>query len=142
MFTSEIMSWGFKDSNRVRFNDSWFVFHDSSWSFNELNFSKKHIFHESYRLSRTYDYDLETYKKVLNYSTLSKFQDHSYRRFPTSSISLLSKSLVNKIFTELKITNWNDETFNIKTFIYYVIHSGARKAFRKVILQKEIWFAR
>ena len=28
----------------VRFNDSWFVFHDSSWSFHEPHFSRKHIF--------------------------------------------------------------------------------------------------
>ena len=28
----------------VRFNDSWFVFHDSSWSFHEPYFSRKHIF--------------------------------------------------------------------------------------------------
>ena len=40
-------------SNRIRFNDSWFVFHDSSWSFHEPYFSKKCILHESYRGDRT-----------------------------------------------------------------------------------------
>ena len=28
---------------RVQFNDSWFVFYDSSWSFHKSNFSRKHI---------------------------------------------------------------------------------------------------
>ena len=42
--------------------DSWFVFHDFSLSFHELYFSRKHKFHESYRVNRTQDYDLETCK--------------------------------------------------------------------------------
>ena len=37
---------------RVRFNDSWFVFHDYSWSFHEPYFNGKHIFHKSYRVNR------------------------------------------------------------------------------------------
>ena len=36
---------------RVQFNDAWFVFHDSSWSFFGPYFSRKHIFYESYRVS-------------------------------------------------------------------------------------------
>ena len=32
-----------KDFVRVRFNDSWFIFHNSSWSFHKPEFSRKHI---------------------------------------------------------------------------------------------------
>ena len=41
---------------RVRFNDSWFVFHDSSWSFHEPYFRRKEIFTS-----------LKTGKQVTNY---------------------------------------------------------------------------
>ena len=61
--------------SRVRFNDSWFVLHDSSWSFHETYFSKRHIFHESYRVNRTHDYGLKTGKLVPNYSTLTWSQN-------------------------------------------------------------------
>ena len=47
---------------RVRFNDSWFVFQDSSWSFYKPYFSIEHIFHKSFRVIRTHDYDLKTCK--------------------------------------------------------------------------------
>ena len=40
-------------ASRVRFNDSRFVFHDSGWSFHEPSFSRKHVFHESYRANKT-----------------------------------------------------------------------------------------
>ena len=33
--------------SRVQFNNLWFVFHESSWSFHEPYFSRKHIFYES-----------------------------------------------------------------------------------------------
>ena len=39
--------WKSKKLIRVRFNDSWFVFQESSWSFHEPYFSRKHVFHES-----------------------------------------------------------------------------------------------
>ena len=42
-----------RGGTRVGFNDSWFLFHDSSWSFHEPYFSKTHIFHQSYRVSIT-----------------------------------------------------------------------------------------
>ena len=38
---------------RVWFNDSWFVFQNSSWSFREPYFSIEHLFHESYKVNRT-----------------------------------------------------------------------------------------
>ena len=53
---------------RVWSNDLWFVFHDSSWSFHEPYFSRKHIFYESYRVNRTEDYGLKICKYESNYS--------------------------------------------------------------------------
>ena len=47
---------------KVRFNDSWFVFQDSSWSFSEPYFTIKHIFHKSFRVIRTHDHDLKACK--------------------------------------------------------------------------------
>ena len=38
------------------------------------------------------------------------------------------------------MANWNVKISNIETFIYYLIYSGARKAFCKTMLHKEIWF--
>ena len=58
------------ETYRVRFNDSWFVFHDSSWSFHEPYFSKKQIFHESYRMNRSQDDGLKTGKQIPNYLTM------------------------------------------------------------------------
>ena len=36
----------------VRFNESWFVFHDFNWSFHKPYFNIKHIFHKLYRVNR------------------------------------------------------------------------------------------
>ena len=47
-------AWG----DRVRFNNSWFVFHDSNCSFHQTYFSRKRILHESFRVIRTQDYGL------------------------------------------------------------------------------------
>ena len=58
-------------SYRVQFIDLWFVFHNSSWSFHEPYFSRKHIFHKSYRVNRTQDYGLKTCKQVQNYLAMS-----------------------------------------------------------------------
>ena len=43
-------------TSRVPLNDSWFVLHDSNWSFDKPYFSKRNIFHESYRVNITQDY--------------------------------------------------------------------------------------
>ena len=76
---------------RVRFNGLWFVFDDSSSSFHEPYFSRKHIFHESFGVNRTQDYGLKTRKHVRNYPRMSWFWKHSYRRFPASSNFLPSQ---------------------------------------------------
>ena len=50
----------------VLFNYSWFVFHDFSWSFQELYFSRKHKFHESHWLTRT--------NKTMVFKPVNKYQ--------------------------------------------------------------------
>ena len=45
--------------SRDRFNKSWFTFHNSSSSFHEPYFSRKHIFIDS---EQTQEYGLKTYK--------------------------------------------------------------------------------
>ena len=47
---------------RVRLNELWLVFYNSSWSFYKPYGSRKHVFHESCRVTRTQDYGLKTYK--------------------------------------------------------------------------------
>ena len=37
------------------------------------------------------------------------------------------------------MVNWKDETM-IQTFVYYLVYSGARKAFCKIMQHKQIWF--
>ena len=98
--------------------DSWFVFHDSSWSFHEPYCSKRYIFHESYRVNR------EASTKLFCIDIISK---HSYQRFPPLPISLLSKSFVD-IFYGAEIKSWKDERINLSN-IYYLIYCCARKGF-------------
>ena len=111
---------------RVRFNDSWCIFHNSSWSFHEPYFRKRHIFHESYRVSehntRLWSENREESTKLFHIDIISK---HSYRRFPPSPISLSSKSFLD-IFFGAEITNWKDETINFSN-IYYLIYCFAEK---------------
>ena len=58
--------------SRVQFNNSRFVFHDSSWSLHEPCFRWKHIFHVSYRKNITQDYGFKTKKQVFNIQIISK----------------------------------------------------------------------
>ena len=44
---------------RVWFNNSWYVFYDSSWHFQEPYFSRKHLFHESNWMNRTQMYRVQ-----------------------------------------------------------------------------------
>ena len=57
---------------------------------------------------------------------------NSYWQLPASSISLLSKGFVNIIFHRVKIILNH-------LFIYYLIYSGAREVFCKIIFFKA-WF--
>ena len=62
---------------RVWFNDSWFVFQNSSWSFREPYFSTEHLFHESYKVNRT--------QESLREKCLSVFWVILVRIFPYSN---------------------------------------------------------
>ena len=44
------------DRSRVQFNNARYIFYDFSSSFYEPYISRKHIFHESYRVNKTQDY--------------------------------------------------------------------------------------
>ena len=101
---------------RVRFNDSWFVFHDSSWSFREPCFSWKHIFHELYRAN----------KKNQIIWQCHRFQKRSYGRFSASSISLSNKSFVNITFygaenNKLKGQGKHSNICLLLTIIYFIL---------------------
>ena len=48
--------------SRVQFNDSWFVFQDSSWGFHEPYFSGKDEFLKSYRVNQIQGYSFKTCK--------------------------------------------------------------------------------
>ena len=117
---------------RFWFNDSWFMFHDFSWSFHKPYFSRKHIFHKLYRVNRTQDYGFRTCKQVSNYLALSQFQKHLYRQVLPSSISLSSKRFENVPFYRAENKLKRQES-TIQTFIYYLIYSGATIAFHEII---------
>ena len=128
----------FESVFRVRFNDSWFVFHYFSWSFEEPNFNRKHIFHKSVRVNRTQGYGIKLFatKLFANAIILKTF--------------LWTISFIIQFFIEQKFCKhhfWrnrkqNDKTrqLTIKAFTYYFIYSRVRKAFRKIMQHKEIWF--
>ena len=106
---------------KVRFNASWFVFHHSSWSFLEPYFSRKHLFHESYTVNRTQDYRLKTSKQGQIIRYCHNFENIVIEGFRHHSISLLSKSFSNIVFTEWNIKNCKDQTVNysnISLFFY------------------------
>ena len=118
----------------IRFNDSWFVFHDSSWSFHKPYFSRKRMFHKSYRVNRTQGYGLKTCKQVPNYSIMSQILIN-YLHIIHFFIEL---KFCKHFFTESKITNWNDQTMNhANIFFYCLICSGVRKAFPKSLSFRE-----
>ena len=99
---------------RIRFNDSWFIFRNSSWSFHEPYFSRKHIFLESYKVNRTHDYGLRTciqvYTKLFNNVIILK--TFSLTNSTITHFFNWVKVLKTLCFTELIITNWKDETIN------------------------------
>ena len=84
---------------RVRFNNSWFVFLDSSWSFHasENTYFTNHV---EWR-----EHNIMTSKLANKYQIIwqchsfkSTLIDYFHRLFPASSISFSSKSFVNIIF--------------------------------------------
>ena len=72
------------------------------------NISAENTCFTNHIVNRTQDCGLKTYKYLANYLLMSKFWKHSYRRFPASFSSVLSKN-----FSEPKRTNCKDETVNL-----------------------------
>ena len=123
---------------RVQFNNSWFLFHNSSWSFHEPYFSRKH-FHKSYGMNKTQDYGLKTYTSVPNYlKKCHNFKIIFMDNFHHHQFLYWAKVLQTSFFTKLRQFHSNK---TIQTLIYYFIYSGGRKAFHKVMQHKEIQFA-
>ena len=86
----------------------WFVFHDSIWSFHESYFSRKLIFHESYRVERRlWSLNLQI------------------------SIILFGNVIIIKyiFINNLKYHPFLDRQLTIQTFAYYLIYPGTRKVF-------------
>ena len=116
-------------STEVRFDDSWFVFHDSSWSFHESYLSRKHVFDKSYRGT---EHKIMVLKPANKYQIIwycHNFENILIDNFWHHSISLLSKSFQ---ISFLQIAKTRQLT--IQRFIYYLIYSGVRKVFYKTML--------
>ena len=91
--------------HEVRFNDLWFVFDDSSWSFIEPYVSRKYIFHESYEWT---EHRIMVLKPANKYQIIwwcPNFENILINDFRQHSISLLSTSFSDIIFTEANIIN-------------------------------------
>ena len=86
----------------VWFKNSWFIFHDSTWSSQKPYFNKKHIFHKSYRVNRTWDWNQQIRTKLFDNVIISK----TYLLIISSTIHFFI------IVWQSKITNCKDETTN------------------------------
>ena len=72
-------------NNRVRFNDSWFLFQNSSWSIQESYLRWKHMFHEKCRVD-----------KIVGFKPANRHQI-----IPQSSLSTIS--IINHFFVKQKL---------------------------------------
>ena len=121
--------WHFADTlfwyqTRVRFNNSWFVFHESSWSFHETYFNRKQ------RISRIIDSE-----QTQNYGLYSCKSQIFWRCHNFKNITYDLQH--HQFFRGTNVL------YHRETIIYYFIYSGVRKVFRKIIQQKyfkETWF--
>ena len=117
--------------NRVWFNDSWFIFHDSSWSFHEPYFSRKKKFQESFRVNRI------STKLFNNIIILKTF---------LLTISFIIQFFIEQRFCKYhllrsqKQQNYKMRLLTMQAFVYYLIFSGVRDFFHKIMQHKEIWF--
>ena len=117
--------------SRVQFNDLRFVFHSSSWSFQEPYFWREYVFHKSYKVSRTQDYHLKTLQnstRLLNIVLISKAF--------LSTISNITCFFIQQKFCKYHfLQSWKKiektRQLTIQKFSYCLIYSGARKAFCK-----------
>ena len=77
----------------VQLHDLWFIFYDSIWNFHGSYFSRKHVFHESYRVNRTYDYGLNTSNPTSFHLFMSK---KLFKQLTSQIICLLFDLLGNQ----------------------------------------------
>ena len=116
----------FLSIDRVQFNNSWFVFHDSSLSFHGPYFSRNKNFMN--HLGWT-EYKIMVLKPANKSKTIGQchnFWKDFYQRFPSSSNSLSSKGFVNILFYGDNLwKQLSDKTRQLTTqaFIYYLIYS-------------------
>ena len=115
------------------FNDSWFVFHYSNWSF-----------HESYLAEKTHFMNLIEWTEhnkmvLLNLQTRTKLLNNVViLTFLLTILTIIHFFIEQKFCKYILRRRKNKQQQNIReltvqTFIYYLIYSGAREAFRKII---------
>ena len=108
---------------RVRFNDSWFVFHNSIQGFDEPYYSRKHKIHELH----TTDWIKHKISPL-------------YRHISTKVFLLTISSTINFFIKHhfflhrerLKITK--TRKLFIESYIYCLIYSGTKRAYYKIML--------
>ena len=104
------------------------------------NFSRKDIFHESFRVNKTQDYGLETYQQVQNYSTIIILKTF------LSAISVIIQFFTEQKFCKhhyfgaknskmIRRDNW---PFKHLFALWFTVVSI--KLFRIIMQHKEIWF--
>ena len=93
--------------SRVRFNNSWFVFHNSSWILHKTHFSNKHIF---------LNYIVWTEHKILVLKLANKYriiqQYHNFENIFIDNFHHHPFLYWASFYTEPKMTNWKDETIS------------------------------
>ena len=112
---------------RVRFNDSWFVYHGSSYVFTnhilaESTYFKNHIEWTEHKI--TVLKPANKYQIIRHYHEFEKILIHDSQHQP-----FLHRAKEN-------YTNWKDGTINHSN-IYYLIYCDAGRAFHKIIQRKK-----
>ena len=126
--------------NKVWFNNSWFVFHDSSLSFHESYISRKHI-------SRIMLSDQNTRLQPWNLQITTKLSGNVIAlKAPLSTIFgiihifIKQKFCKNHFLQNQKQQIKKTRKLTIQIFTFYLIYSGVKKEFRKIMQHKEILF--
>ena len=100
---------------RVQFNHLWFVFHDSSWSFHEPYFSRKHTFHESFEW---------TEHKIMILKPANKYQIIRQQWFTLLSIFFIKQKFWKHYFLQSrnnKLKRWDNEFFKHLFTIWFTL---------------------
>ena len=113
---------------RIRFNDSWFIFH-KSWLFLE------------FLVKKTQDYGLEACQQVQNYSAIIILKTF------LSTVSFINKLFIEQKFCKHhfffgaesnKMIRWENWQFKYLLVLWFTVVSI--KTFRIIMQHKEIWF--